>query len=75
MHIVEVTWRNRNDFAFKAQCRHCKAISAHGDGYADARYQADVFPDRCCPGCGLNEHGETAEARDARYVAAQESAA
>lgn len=59
MHIVEVAWRNRNDFGFTAQCRHCKQLSKWSDGYADAFYQNNVFPARHCPDCGLNEAGET----------------
>jgi hypothetical protein len=61
MHIGEITFRNRNDFHFIAECRHCGKKSRHGDGYADAFYQGRVFPARCCEHCGLNEYGETAD--------------
>lgn len=57
MHIVEITSRHRNDFHFKAQCRHCKRLSTWGDGYADAYYQENVFPARHCPHCGKDEAG------------------
>jgi hypothetical protein len=68
MHIAEVTFRNRNDFHFKAYCRHCQKTSMHGDGYADAFYQTKVFPDRCCEHCGLNEYGESADDKKARLA-------
>ncbi len=58
MVIREVTYRNRNDFAFVAACHFCRATSTWGDGYADAYYQTQVFPARHCPHCGMNEHGE-----------------
>lgn len=57
MHIVKVTFRNRNDFHFEAYCRHCGKTSRHGDGYADAYYQEKVFPARHCEHCGKNETG------------------
>lgn len=69
MYIVEVTSRYRNDFQFNAYCRHCRKKSWHGDGYANANYQNEVFPARCCEHCGLNEHGETAEEIEAARVA------
>lgn len=74
MHIERLTFRSRNDFHFVAGCRHCEKESRHGDGYADAFYQRRVFPDRCCEHCGLNEHGETAEQKEARYAAARRTA-
>lgn len=65
MRISEITRRNRNDFHFIAEC-NCGKTSRWGDGYADAFYQLRVFPDRCCPYCGLNEYGETEDAKEAR---------
>lgn len=74
MRIRELTFRNRNDFHFIAEC-DCGKSSRWGDGYADAFYQQVVFPARCCPHCGLNEHGETADDIEARRSApAKESA-
>lgn len=61
MHIIKVTSRYRNDFQFTAYCRHCEKTSDHGDGYADAYYQQEVFPHRQCEHCGLDEYGEKAE--------------
>ena len=61
MHIIKVTWRNRNDFHFDAFCRHCQKVSKHGDGYADAFYQQCVFPARHCEHCKLNEAGEASK--------------
>lgn len=60
MRIVEVTYRNRNDFHFVAHCPHCSKKSRHGDGYADHYYQTQVFPARHCKHCGLNEYGDIA---------------
>lgn len=57
MRIVEVTFRNRNDFKFIAACKHCGEKSRHGDGYADAYYQDVVFPHRHCEHCSLDEFG------------------
>lgn len=64
MYIIEVTKRYRNDFHFRAYCRHCGDISTHGDGYADAYYQQVVFPNRFCEKCHLNEAGYTLEEED-----------
>jgi hypothetical protein len=58
MHIIELTWRNKNDFHFIALCRHCDKQSRHRDGYADKFYQTQVFPARHCEHCGMNEYGE-----------------
>ena len=66
MRISEITWRHRNDFKFIADCRHCGKQSRHGDGYADNFYCTVVVPDRCCEHCGLNEFGETEDAKQAR---------
>lgn len=71
VRIGEITFRNRNDFKFIAE-RDCGKTTRIGDGYADTYYQQRVFPDRQCPHCGLNEHGETAEQKEARYVAKRE---
>lgn len=67
MYIIKVTSRFRNNFHFEALCRYCGKTSHHGDGYADAIYQQGVFPDRQCEHCGMNEHGETEDEREARY--------
>lgn len=58
MRIGKVTYRNKNDFHFIAEC-NCGRSTHVTDGYADAFYQLCVFPDRKCPHCGMNEHGET----------------
>lgn len=54
MRIKELTWRNRNDFHFIADC-DCGKSSRWGDGYADEYYQLEVFPNRKCPHCGRSE--------------------
>lgn len=72
MRIAEITERYRNDFKYIADCRHCGKQSRHGDGYADHFYCTRVVPDRCCEHCGLNEYGETEDAKQARYSEAAE---
>lgn len=62
MHIIKVTFQNRNDFHFVAYCRHCTKQSRHGDGYADAYYQQVVFPHRHCEHCGADEFGDVTPA-------------
>jgi hypothetical protein len=59
MHIIEVTWRNRNDFHFVAYCRWCGERSRWHDGYADSYYQQEVLPARHCPHCDKDEAGTT----------------
>lgn len=68
MRIREVTYRHRNDFRFIAEC-DCGKTSQWSDGYADAFYQVEVFPNRMCPHCGENEFGETHEQQRARWAA------
>jgi hypothetical protein len=60
MHIAEVTWRQRNDFHFIAECRYCGYRFRRGDGYADACFQQEVLPSQHCPNCRLNESGALA---------------
>lgn len=67
MHIIELTFRNRNDFHFIAVCRHCRRESRWTDGYADEYYQRMVFPHRHCPHCEIDEYGGASEERAASH--------
>ena len=62
MHIIKVTWQNRNDFKGILYCKHCEQTSIVSDGYADAYYQEQIIPNRFCPHCSLNEYGSKANA-------------
>lgn len=68
MRIKKLTYQNRNDFHFVAEC-NCGKESSWGDGYADLYYQQVVFPNRLCPHCGMSEYGETGQQQQARWAA------
>lgn len=58
MHVSEVTWRNRNDYAAIMECRHCGDRQQRGGLYADAYFAERVIPSWHCSQCGKNEAGE-----------------
>lgn len=58
MKIVEVPFRNRNDFHWVGECESCGHRQKYQDGYADSFYCTQVVPGRFCSECGLNSHGE-----------------
>jgi ribosomal protein L37AE/L43A len=60
MKIIEITYRNRNDFKAIYECEHC-GDKFEAWGYNDSNYFNNVMPNATCDKCGLNSKNETKE--------------
>jgi hypothetical protein len=58
MYIQSLTWRVKDNFGFIARCPFCTHKYEVNDGYADIFYQLEIFPNRQCPKCHLNQFAQ-----------------
>ena len=65
MNIIKITYSHRNDFKAVFQCARC-GHTFEAWGYSDANFYQNVMPNAICPGCKMNDHGETEEQLTAR---------
>lgn len=58
MQVLRAYDFNRNDCTMDLKCEHCGKEVVDKSAYNDEYYRVKVVPDRHCPNCGKNSHGE-----------------